>query len=89
MTELARKADPAAESEPEALTSHPSLRLADILCSAAFRGSMKALDVGVTSPTGADDDADAAQVYLNAKLCKYRRHLAAMQSNGITYEPII
>ena len=40
-------------------------------------------------PTGADGDADAAQLYLNAKLSKYSRHLAAMQSNGITYNPII
>ena len=87
--ELALKADPAAETEPQALTPHPGLRLADILCSAAVRGSLAALDVGVPMPTGADGDADAAQLYLNAKLSKYSRHLAAMQSNGITYKPII
>jgi hypothetical protein len=87
--ELALKADPAAESEPEALTSHPGLRPADVLCSAAVRGSLAALDVGVTMPSAADGDADAAQRYLDAKLRKYRRHLATLQSNGIAYKPII
>eukprot|EP00973_Karenia_brevis_P045135 6251260-Karenia_brevis.AAC.1 len=66
--EMALKADPAAESEPEALTSHPGLRPADILCSAAIRGSLAALDVGVTMPLASDgaasDGADAAQRYL-------------------------
>eukprot|EP00973_Karenia_brevis_P064987 9024454-Karenia_brevis.AAC.1 len=42
--QLALKADPAAESEPQALTSHPGLRPADILCAAAVRGSLAALD---------------------------------------------
>ena len=68
--ELALKADPAAETEPQALTSHPGLHPANILCSAAVRGSLAALDVGVTMPTGADGDADAAQLYLNVKLTK-------------------
>ena len=76
--ELALQVDPAAET---ALTSHPGLRSADILCSAAVRGSLAAQDVGVAMPNGADGGADAAQLYLNAKLSKYRRHLAAMQTN--------
>jgi hypothetical protein len=91
--ELALKADPAAESEPQALTSRPGLRPADILCSAAVRGSLAALDVGVTLPSAADgdvdSDSDAAQRYLNDKLYKYRRHLEAMRANGIVYKPII
>ena len=91
--DLALKADPAAETEPAALTSRPGLRPADILCAAAIRGSLAALDVGVTLPTAADgseeDGTDAAQRYLNDKLRKYRRHLLEMQANGITYKPII
>ena len=91
--DLALKADPAAETEPMALTSRPGLRPADVLCSAAIRGSLAALDVGVTMPTaadgGVDGDADAAKRYLDEKLRKYQRHLAEMQAQGIIYKPII
>ena len=66
--ELALKTDPVAESEPAALASHLGLRSAHILCSAAIRGSMAALDVGVTRPPASDGDVDAAQSYLNDKL---------------------
>ena len=87
--DLALKADPAAETEPVSLTSHPGLRPADILCSAAIRGSLAALDVGVTMPSDSVGDADAAQLYLDAKIYKYRRYLDAMQAQGIVYKPMI
>ena len=51
--------DPSAELEPLGLiSSHPTLRLADILTSAALPGRLAALDVGVASPDAAGAGAD-------------------------------
>ena len=51
--------DPNAELEPLGLiTSHPMLRLADVLTSAALLGRLAALDVGVTSPDAASAGID-------------------------------
>ena len=88
-TDLAVMADPAAESESVSLTPRPGLRPADVLCSAAARGGLAALDVGVTMPTDSHGNVDAAQAHADMKMRKYRRYLHEMEPQGIMYKPII
>ena len=72
--ELACTADPGAETEPEGLiASHPALRPADILTSAATSGRLAALDVGIVAPgaSGSGSDCTAANAPDKAEqVCK-------------------
>ena len=59
----ARPCDPSAEIEPLGLIpSHPTLRPADVLTSAALPGRLAALDVGVASPHAASAGDDCTEM---------------------------
>jgi hypothetical protein len=88
--DLALQADPVAEAEPVNLAaSHPSLRPADVLCSAGGSGQLLAIDVGVTHPVAADGDVDACERYKQQKLHKYRGIIPELEAQGIEYRPLI
>ena len=76
---FALQADPAAEAEPVSLvSSRPGLRPADVLTAGAIQGTMAALDVGVTAPSGADGDVHCTERYKQIKFKKYGKHLAGL-----------
>ena len=86
--ELAATADPSAETEPrELVPGFPLLRPADILCAAA-PGGLAAVDIGVSSPTTVAFGDDCAEAYRRSKVELYRRHLPALEAQGIRYVPI-
>ena len=90
MLELAHLADPSAEAETLGLVpSHPSLRPADVLTSAALPGRLAALDVGVVSPDAAASGSDCCAYMHDKKMRVYSAHLAEMEANGVTYRPLI
>ena len=80
--------DPNAELEPSGLiTSHPTLRPADVLTSAALPGRLAALDVGVTSPDAAGAGIDCVESMMLAKRATYANHGDELRRAGITYQP--
>ena len=82
--------DPSAELEPLGLvTSHPSLRPADILTSAALPGRLAALDVGVSSPDAAGAGDDCTHAMVVEKRRTYAPHLEALRRAGIQYQPMV
>ena len=82
--------DPSAELEPLGLIpSHPTLRPADILTSAALPGRLAALDVGVTSPDVAGADADCTVSMVNTKRSNYAAHEDELRAEGIQYLPVV
>ena len=84
--ELAHLADPSAQAETLGLIpSHPGLRPADILTSAAIPGRLTALDVVVCSPDaiGAADDCCAAAC--TRKHASYARYSGELQA---VYQPL-
>ena len=90
LLDLALKADPAAEAEPVSLIqSQPRLRPADVLTAGAAQGTIAALDVGATAPSGLSGDTDCTELYKNKKLRKYGRHFAEFAKQGVQYMPLI
>ena len=82
--------DPSAEIEPLGLVpSHPTLRPADILTSAALPGRLAALDVGVTSPDAAGAGADCTISMVNTKRSNYAAHEDELRAEGIQYLPVV
>ena len=85
-----RACDPNAELEPLGLiTSHPTLRPADVLTSAALPGRLAALDVGVTSPDAAGAGIDCVESMMLAKRATYANHVEELRRAGITYQPVV
>ena len=86
----ASMSDPSAELEPLGLiTSHPTLRPADVLTSAALPGRLAALDVGVASPDAAGAGDDCTQSMVASKRGTYAAHLDALGQAGIQYQPVV
>ena len=82
--------DPCAEIEPLGLIpSHPTLRPADILTSAAFPGRSAALDVGVASPDAAGAGADCTEAMVLHKRGTYACHADELRRGGIAYHPVV
>ena len=87
--DLARAADGSAETEPEGLIpSHPALRPADVLTSAACEGGLAALDIGVGSPDAAGAGADCCEALVRRKMWDYGEHLEGLRAEGIQYRPL-
>ena len=88
---LAHLADSSTSLEPLGLIpSHPSLRPADLLCSAAYPGRLAALDVGVTSPDASGAGDDCCENMYQRKRGDYRQHLKELEiDQQILYRPLI
>ena len=84
-------ADSSTSLEPFGLIpSHPSLRPADLLCSAAYPGRLAALDVGVTSPDASGAGDDCCENMYQRKRGDYRQHLKELEiDQQILYRPLI
>ena len=88
--DLARTADPAAELEPLGLIpSHPTLRPADVLTSAATPGRLSAVDVGVTSPEASGAGEDCTEAMRQRKLRYYGQHENELARTNVVYCPAI
>ena len=71
------------------ITSHPTLRPADVLTSAALPGRLAALDVGVTCPDAAGAGIDCVESMVLAKRATYANHGDELRRAGITYQPVV
>ena len=86
---LASLADSASVIEPEGLIpSHPTLRPADVLTSAAF-ARLAALDVGVVSPDSVGSGTDACAAMHAEKLGRYAAMLPELEAEGVVYRPVV
>ena len=82
--------DPSAEIEPSGLiTSHPLLRPADVLTSAALLGRLAALDVGVASPHAVGAGVDCTVTMVQTKRENYAVYAGELSRAGIEYAPFV
>ena len=89
LLQLASLSDPRATAEPTGLIpSRPMLRPADVLTSAAFPGSLAALDVGVMSPDAAGAGDDACAAMQDRKVKDHAAYREEMARNGVVYCPM-
>ena len=88
--DLARSCDASAESEPLGLIpSHPTLRPADILTSAAVSGRLAALDVGIVSPEATGSGLNCVNAMQATKRARYARHREELARENVVYEPMV
>ena len=71
------------------IPSHPTLRPADILTSAALPGRLAALDVGVASPDAAGAGVDCTVSMCIRKRTVYAPYLPELHNEGIEYAPMV
>ena len=75
--------DPGAETEPLGLiASHPALRPADILTSAAISGRLAALDVGIVAPEASGSGLDCTPPCMSTS--RHATHPTRASSKGAT-----
>ncbi len=87
---LVSECDPSAETEPHGLiASHPMLRPADILTSAAGSGRLAALDVGIVSPEARGAGANCVAAMHATKLARYAPHQDELERANVKYEPMV
>ena len=87
---LAHLADPSAAVETAGLVpSAPTLRPADIFTSAALPGRLAALDIGISSPDASGAGQDCCDAMFARKLREYGSWLGEMESEGVTYRPMV
>ena len=81
---LTHLADPSASTEiTELIPSAPALRPADIFSSAAFPGSMAALDIGICSPDASGAGRDCCESMWQKKRAFYSDYLEELRTHGI------
>ena len=87
--QLSHLADPCARTEVlNLIPSHPALRPADILTSAAYPGRLAALDIGISSPDSSGAGDDCCEAMRAKKVRDYADHLEELEENGIKYQPL-
>ncbi len=88
--EVARACDAGAETEPVGLiASHPALRPADILTSAAISGRLAALDVGIVAPEASGAGLDCVAAMHARKQDRYLPHQAELERANVQYVPMV
>ena len=85
---IASLADPGALLEPLGVVpSAPTVRPADILCTAAIPGCTTALDVGIASPDAIGAGPDCCEAMFQREIGNYADHLAELEAKGVRYLP--
>ena len=69
------------------IPSHPDLRPADVLTSAAHPNKTTAVDIGIRAPHAAGAGVDCTESYRQEKLTKYRPFFDELERQGIAYAP--
>ena len=88
--EVARACDAGAEIEPVGLiASHPALRPADILTSAAIFGRLAALDVGIVAPEASGSGLDCTTAMYVNKQARYAPHQSELERSNVQYVPML